>query len=247
MIMNIEQKFETCIGEVELEVASFIDDNNEEVRYITHDSLTKIVRDNKMFYEFHAKTLEPSHSVVECVMQDYKTEYRVIGVGESFYKELDNNNKANPSSAAYKRAFDNATLLILGLPSKYLGNYSSDTPVIQATEKSNEKLTFDDIAPKVEPKVEKQESKSEVTETPKANDGFEATQESFPTENKPDSNNELLNTVLDFGPAKGMSVKEILDNPSNDKVIKFKTLFNMIDKIPDAKQRALLENIKKLA
>ena len=239
--MNIEkQKFETCLGEVELEVASFSDDNNEEVRYITHDSLTKIVRDNKMFYEFHAKTLEPSHSVVECVIQDYKTEYRVIGVGESFYKELDNNNKANPSSAAYKRAFDNATLLILGLPSKYLGNYNTD----KKTEYSARPV-LDEIAPKVETKPENKPEQCTTSEVNNNNNGFAPTQENFPTESN--ANEKLLQTVLDFGPAKGMSVKEILDNPSDDKVIKFKTLFNMIDKIPDARQRTLLESIKKLA
>ena len=258
------RRFETRFGERILEVASFINEEGQEISYITHDSIMDIVRDKKLAYKFVAKVLEPSHSVVECEMTDPSDNWTATGVGESFYKELDGQNKANPSSIAYKRAFDNVALILLGLPDKYLGSYdrneagivSPNTPDTTSVDTEVKKPSLEELTnnTSVTPEPTAASETSQEPNTEKVNDsatdvnsGFKATEENFPTEKTDDNNandDEFLNTVLNFGPASGMSVREIADNPADDRVIKLKTLFGMIDKIPDEKQRALLTKIK---
>lgn len=247
---------------VPLAVKSFENSEGRIIEYITHDSIEKIAWEYKIKHSYNPRVCEASHAFVECIAEDEVAKRTSIGYEEVFYKDIDKSLKNSGAIAtAYRHAFDNAILKLLNLPNKYLSydedNNSADNSDNQFDSSKQElmndfKATNEDFpgaasttnSENSEKYLDKVEDKT--TETTDNNSVSENIVENNVEENNNVVDEEFLNTVLDFSPATGMSVREILENKGEERVQKLTNLFKMIDKISVQKQKDILLKIKSL-
>lgn len=126
------RKLKTNLGSFEFEVM-LTEDGSEVLSHNGLDDLVhnKLMRTKGLRYEYIPRDVSRAHNVVECVMRmpaakEGEEPFVVTGIGESGASSLrEAAMEDNPSTMAYKRAFDKAVLSILGLK-KYLLDSEAD-------------------------------------------------------------------------------------------------------------------------
>lgn len=260
MIQTLKLKAKRINKEVDIDIENIQFEDGTSCEVITHESLEKIIWDLKIPYEYNCVKAEMTHAVVECSME--RDGLKIVKLGESILRNLVGISKHVPVSMAYKRAFDNAAIAILGLPEKYGKTLESviETRTDENSESENEflaeankaaKETLNSIkeAPKtdVEPiKEEKEESKSSEKATTVEN--VEPKDTPFTTPDDVSENTPTYDDItVSFGPCKGMKISEILALPEGDeKLTKIKNLIGKIDAITNVEQKKVLSTIKSL-
>lgn len=253
---NLKKEFE-----IEVEV---YEDGSE---YITHHSLEKIIWAERIKYNYPSKDYNSIRPVVECAMT--YDGYTITMPGEAGIKTLANAvSRLYPATMAYKRAFDNAALAVLGwqklLKSEFEAIPTEEVGVISIV--SDEDATDDEF--KAESKNSSEEvknilnntqSSSNVTETP-AEKPVETKVDTEPTpmeESKPEPTpaaptvaKKLTDTErrmkFNFGALNGKTLGEIEDAPDSDDFKKLKNMINVIDKVSNADQKQILLIAKKM-
>ena len=275
-------KSKTLDKDIEVEIIEF---NTETSAYgvISHESLKKIIIDNKIKYSYKCISSEYSHSVVECTMLS-KDGYEITEVGETMSRSLVTPQSKNiPTYMAYKRAFDNAAIVVLGLEDKYVAASSLPEKVpsieddivdfddaskmakqhIISELEVNEEKEESPITPEnevnkhiskeipIQPNEEKQDNTNNAgTNDNKGNSPINTSpevKEEKKTSNESNPTGITEDTIIDFGPFNGKTVKEVLDSKSDPEVAsKLEKIFLLADKLANPEQKKLVLALKNI-